>query len=49
MKRSILLVLTLVLLLVLAPFTLAAGTGETENPGDHARFYMNGTIYTKIQ
>lgn len=49
MKRSILLVLTLVLLLVLAPFTLAAGTGETENPGDHARFYMNGTIYSIFQ
>ncbi len=49
MKRSMLLVLTLVLLLVLAPFTLAAGTGETENPGDHARFYMNGTIYSIFQ
>lgn len=49
MKRSILLVLTLVLLLVLAPFTLAAGTGEKENPGDHARFYMNGTIYSIFQ
>ena len=49
MKRSMLLVLTLVLLLVLAPFTLAAGTGETANPGDHARFYMNGTIYSIFQ
>ena len=49
MKRSMLLVLTLVLLLVLAPFTLAAGTGETENPGDHARFYMNGTSYSIFQ
>ena len=49
MKRSMLLVLTLVLLLVLAPLALAAGTGETENPGDHARFYMNGTIYSIFQ
>ena len=46
MKRSMLLVLTLVLLLVLAPLALAAGTGEAANPGDHARFRIDGLLYS---
>lgn len=49
MKRSILLVLTLVLLLVLAPLALAAGTGEAANPGDHARFRIDGLLYSIYQ
>lgn len=49
MKRSMLLVLTLVLLLVLAPLALAAGTGEAANPGDHARFRIDGLLYSIYQ
>lgn len=49
MKRSILLVLTLVLLLILAPLALAAGTGEAANLGGHARFCINGTLYSIFQ
>ena len=46
MKRSILLVLTLVLLLVLAPLALAAGTADEVQPPQQASFLFDDLIYS---
>lgn len=46
MKRSILLVLTLVLLLVLAPLALAAGTADEVQPPQQASFLFDDLMYS---
>ena len=46
MKRSILLVLTLVLLLVLAPLALAAGTADEVQPPQQASFLFDDLVYS---